>query len=349
MKRALAAAMIRRGLKERGLPVTQLESKHVDPNLPLFNDSSYFLGRGDDGSCMVVRLAFRSTRDPEYWLKFHLPGKGTFELKELDTIEGDGFRLGDLYFACLEPGKRWKIGYSGPIHHVEAPQKDGVHEQGQEIIRQADIELHFEATRPLVNFKDISRPADLAPVIAREKWNLDFFRNLKEISKVHLEQGGRITGTIRIDGEDIPVDWRSVRDHSWGTRDWGTWKRHVWLGGVLDNGEAFNLSMISYDFLGQLSAGYLTRGSEVAYFSGLPEMDSFASEPLVPRNTRIDFHSRDGSPRSLEIEMPRYFDFLMDGVYHIREGMGDFVFDGIPGKGVAEFGLNPSHYDISSL
>ncbi len=335
MKKALAAALIRRSLKEKGMSVTELESKHSSPDEPLFNDSSYFLGRGGDGSCMVVRMAFRTHREPEYWLSFYLPGKGTFELTDLTLTEGDGFRLGNLCFACKEPGKRWLITYSGTISRDGAP-------------HQVTLDLSFEGTRPLVNFKQISRPSDMAPVIAGEKWTKEYFRQLKEIKKVHLEQGGRLSGTIILDGEEIPVDWRSVRDHSWGARDWSTWKRHVWLGGVLDNGEAFNLSMITYDFLGQLSAGYLTRGDQVTHFGKLPGMESFASDPLIPSETTIPFRFRDGSSHLLEVAMHRYFDFVMDGVYHIREGMGDFTFDGVPGKGVAEFGLNPVYYDIAT-
>ncbi len=34
----------------------------------------------------------------------------------------------------------------------------------------------------------------------------------------HLDQPGRITGTIRLDGEDIPVDCYGLRDRSWGRR-----------------------------------------------------------------------------------------------------------------------------------
>lgn len=34
----------------------------------------------------------------------------------------------------------------------------------------------------------------------------------------HLDQPGRITGTIRLDGEDIPVDCYGMRDRSWGRR-----------------------------------------------------------------------------------------------------------------------------------
>jgi hypothetical protein len=57
-----------------------------------------------------------------------------------------------------------------------------------------DINLRYEVIRPLVNFKNITLPSEVGRVIAREKWTREFFRNLKEISKTHLEQAGKITG-----------------------------------------------------------------------------------------------------------------------------------------------------------
>ena len=143
--------MIRRSLKEKDLPLAELESKHSNPMEPLFNDSSYFLGRGGDGSYMVTRLAFRTTSEPEYWLAFHLPGKGIFKLKDPEGGEGEGFRLGKLGFLCLEPGKRWQISHSGTVYNNGKSHR-------------AQIDLTFEGTRPLVNFKNITRPKDLAPV-----------------------------------------------------------------------------------------------------------------------------------------------------------------------------------------
>lgn len=336
LKKKLAERMIRRSLKERDLSLEELETKHSDPDNPLFNDSSYFLGRGEDGSSLVVRMAFRSGREPEYWLAFHLAGLGTFILEDLDCKVGPGFTMGNLQFTCQEPGKQWRISYSGRI------QKDGNSYQ-------LTLDLLFEGSRPLINFKHISKPSDIAPIIAKERWTKDFLLSLKEIKKVHLEQGGSISGTLNLDGKEHAVDWRSVRDHSWGTRLWLTWKRHIWLGGVLDNGEAFNLSMIAYDFLGQLSAGYITQGENLSYLSTLPPMDSISSNPLIPKKAMIEFTSRDGALHTLEMNIPRAYEFAMDGVYLIHEGMGDFVLDGIPGMGVAEFGLNLEYYDYTSV
>ena len=329
----MAKRFIRRNLRERELPVEELESKHKNPEIPLFNDSSYFLGRGEDGSYMVVRQAFRTTRGNEYWLKIFLPGKGVFELKDMEAKEGKGFRQGNLKFDCLEPGKTWEISYKGPVH------------QGDEV-HHIELKWLFKGIRPLVNFKDITNPSVTAAVIAAEKWNAGFFNKLKEIKKVHLEQGGKITGTIKLDGEEINVDWRSVRDHSWGSRSWGKWKRHVWLSGVMDNDEVFNISMISYDFLGQLAAGYITANESIAYLNRTPDMNSFAGKPLIPEKGKFSFYTADGDKHDLEFEMAGKFEFMMDNEYYIHEGMGNFVLDGVKGMGVAEFGLNPQFYDL---
>lgn len=334
LKRLLAAAMIRRSLKERGLPLNELESRHSDPANYLFNDSSYFLGRGEDGSCLLVRMAFRTSREPECWLTVSLAGTGTYSVEGLPGKPGEEFSLGELKFICKQPGKQWSIRFSGNLK-----------QEGKD--HKVSLELEFEGTKPIVNFKHISLPADIAPVIAKKKWTRSFLGSLKEIKKMHLEQAGRITGTVTIDGKIHEVDWRSVRDHSWGTRAWETWERHIWLSGVLDNGEAFNLSMITYTFLGQLSAGYITRDEQIDYLSALPAMDCFASNPLIPQKSSLVFHSRDGRQHTLEIEIPRFFGFAMDGVYYIHEGLGNFTLDGIPGIGVAEFGLNRKFYDTT--
>ena len=335
LKKQLASLLIRRSLKERELSPEELESKHKNPNVPLFNDSSYFLGRSEDGSYMVVRQAFRTTRGHEYWLNIFLPGKGSFELKGMNATEGEGFRLGNLKFDCLEPGKTWEISYNGPIHC------------GNEV-HEIEIKWIFTGIQPLINFKNITNPSVTAAVIAAEKWDGAFFRKLKEIKKVHLEQGGNITGTIKLDGEEINIDWRSVRDHSWGSRSWGKWKRHVWLSGVLDNNEVFNVSMISYDFLGQLGAGYITANEHISYLNQTPDMNSFAGDPLIPEKGKFTFFTQDGKQHELGFEMAGRFEFMMDNEYYIYEGMGNFILDGIKGMGVAEFGLNPEFYDLKT-
>jgi hypothetical protein len=63
----------------------------------------------------------------------------------------------------------------------------------------------------------------------------------------HIEQGGRVTGTVTIKGTPYRVDCLSHRDHSWGgERDWS--KLHNWdyLSGEIDQNFWFNAVRIAF-------------------------------------------------------------------------------------------------------
>ncbi len=333
LKRAIARVILRTIFRrDRKVRAKKAERKHRIQGYPIFNDSSYFVGRGKDGSAMVVRQVFRNNRGNDYWLSLHLKELGNFELVNFFGTEGIGFEQGALKFVCNIPGKEWDILYSGKIN------------QGPEEHR-IELQLKFKALRPLAYFRNFTDPEDFAIAMARRRWTTKFFGRMREYRKRHYEQGGRLSGTISIDGQNKDIDWISVRNHSWGVRVWSRWERHIWLAGVLDNEEVFDISLIMFRFMGQVSAGYLSGGNQIQYIKNLPQIDEIAGMPLIPENLIIDFQTRDGNQHRLEMLISDHFDFMMDNEYYIFEGMGDFILDGIPGKGVAEFGLNPLLYD----
>ena len=59
----------------------------------------------------------------------------------------------------------------------------------------------------------------------------------------HVEQIGRVRGTIQVGTETFPYDGKGNRDHSMGPRDTTTLKSHQWLQGYFDNG----ISFLAYD------------------------------------------------------------------------------------------------------
>ncbi|MFH1160821.1 MAG: hypothetical protein V1733_07725 [bacterium] len=82
LKYFLARLMVKR-TKNRYFPIEYLEQKHVDPNEPYPNDSSYFYGGDKQGNAFITRMAFRSTTRPhEYWLDFYMKGLGFFVIKD---------------------------------------------------------------------------------------------------------------------------------------------------------------------------------------------------------------------------------------------------------------------------
>ncbi|MGV0793199.1 DUF7065 domain-containing protein [Mycolicibacterium sp. XJ1819] len=80
----------------------------------------------------------------------------------------------------------------------------------------------------------------------------------------HFDQTGRVTGTIRLDGESIPVDCFAMRDRSWGPRPERGYRRvgYTWAAGP-------ELSLLTFtapsaeDSVEQIYSGYLRRGDRL--------------------------------------------------------------------------------------
>jgi hypothetical protein len=309
------------------------ERKHKDPSQALFNDSSYFNGIADDGSFFIVRQSFRTTRGNEYWLEVNFPDVGLLRLKQHPGEEGEGFQQGALRFEQIKLGKEWKVIFEGEMD------LDGV-------AKQVNIDLTFTAKTAIVDFHNAMIVEATAKAISKEKWNKAFFEKLKDSKKFHFEQGGNLKGIIEIDGDKRDVDFASIRDHSWGIRKWGGWKRHVWMGGMLENGEAFNVSMVQYDYMGQLAAGFMTEGDQIHYLREFPQIEDFASDPIFPDQIDLKFKYSNGKEYHLVCARKTFVPYDMDGEYRIKEGISFGTVNGVPIKMVTEFGFNPMHYDI---
>jgi len=52
-----------------------------------------------------------------------------------------------------------------------------------------------------------------------------------------------VTGSVRVDGERIDVDWAGQRDHSWGPRDWWAFS-WCWMAVHLDDGSRWHAAAI---------------------------------------------------------------------------------------------------------
>ncbi|MDW5289649.1 hypothetical protein [Formosa sp. PL04] len=328
--------MIKKQLLKRDIeltPLEEIEQKHKDPSQNLFNDSSYFNGISDDGSFFFVRQSFRTTRGNEYWLEVFFPDLGLLRLKQHPGEEGEGFLQGNLRFDAVELGKEWNVTFQGDMDLKGTSKK-------------VNIDLKFEAETPIIDFQNAMIVDATANAIAKAKWSRSFFEKLKDSKKQHFEQGGRLTGTIEIDGDKRPVDFYSMRDHSWGIRKWGGWKRHVWICGMMENKQCFNFSMVQYDYMGQLSAGFVTEGEQIHYLREFPTIEDFAKDPIFPDKLDLKLKYSDGKSYHLICERKSFVPYNMDNEYQINEGVSFGTVNGIPIRLVTEFGFNPSHYDI---
>ncbi len=337
MKLFLARQMVKRK-RVRQLSVNELETLHLQPETPGFNDSSYFAGWEKEGFALVTRQAFRSDKPNENWLKLLIPGEGVWGFENLNLPAGEGFRQGTLAYECLVPGKQWILRYTGAVYQKK---------RKENII----LDLTWTSTSAVIDFdKKGVNPEQTAREIARQPWNKTFFHKLQEIRKTHYEQAGKITGTITWGGRSFPVNMNGIRDHSFGKREWNHWQRHIWFLGILEDGRFFNISVIDYDFITGLKAGYLVNGEHTITFYKTHGLDEAGYTYPLPEALEFTLQERKDSPEILlKTKMIRFFPFVMDGVYYIRQSLAEFTYNGVRGMGIAEMGVNIKKYgmDIS--
>ena len=335
IKKIIARQMVNRN-KRVQYRVSFLEQRHTEPDNPLYNDSSFFYGGDEEGNAFIARMAFRGKkRRPEVWFDFYLKDYGYLGLKDLPGDEGVGFQFGELYWKPLETGRKWEIGYKGPL----------TGRQGEEF--ESEVHLVFTGDHPVYDFVASSDRSANADAIAGEKWNRDFFKKLKELSQTHYEQTGKLRGTVKLGDQIIELNMRGLRDHSFGPRSWDQWDRHYWMSGINDDGWSWTVTTIRYHFINRLTAGFVTdpdgHTDAIVQCTGLEEV---SAEQLWPEKGVIDIRTRSGHSYQLEFERKGYFPYLMDDVYRMLEGIGYYRFNKARGLGMIEFGFTRDKYEV---
>ncbi len=326
-KRALANLMVR-SRRRHALPVDALESLHLEPDTPLYNDSVYLYGRGQDGFALAFRLALRTGKPCEVWTSLRLPGQAFAQVPRALHARDEGWAAGGASWEVLEPGRRLRVRYAGPLQ-----QGDATHD--------AALDLVFEGGPPVVDFTDGVAAKATAAALARETWSKRFFEQLGEIRVVHYEQTGRLRGTVRLGEDTRDVDVVSMRDHSFGRRDWRSWRRHVWFSGIREDGVGFTMAHVRYDFVGPLTAGFWMDGAPVALAEATP-MESLGAPGEIPESFTLDLRLKDGTRQRVPVETEGVFRFdLGPGAYTIHEAIARFELAGEPAVGICEFGWSP--------
>lgn len=82
-------------------------------------------------------------------------------------------------------------------------------------------------------------------------------------AKFHIEQPGRMRGTIRRHGQEWAVDCHSMRDTSYGTRDYESLARGGYFWGIADEG-SFHALCMGAGTQARCIGGYIMRDGEMA-------------------------------------------------------------------------------------
>jgi hypothetical protein len=128
-----------------------------------------------------------------------------------------------LDLICEEPGKHWRLRYRGPVRRTVPDEfmRGPLSEGPQELL---DLDIAFTSDRPVW---------DMTAGIADQAWG-----------KFHIEQTGRLHGTLKCGEKSVAMDGFGWRDHSRGPRDMKEMGRHCWIHGDLPGGRSFALTHI---------------------------------------------------------------------------------------------------------
>jgi len=192
-----------------------------------FNESAYY-NFYDPAARFggFVRLGNRPNEGyAEMTVCLYLPdGSAAFMYQRPKIADNARFAGGGLGFEVRTPFREHAIRYDGACCLLARPLDliDPRRAFGENPHRPVSIELRYEGLSPGYGGEPRVERNGAWESVRLEKTGQEFARG-------HLEQHGRATGRVTIDGRTFDVDGFGLRDHSWGPRYWQAPKYYRWL------------------------------------------------------------------------------------------------------------------------
>lgn len=207
---------------------------------------------------------------------------------------------------------RWSVG-KAEVRHGEAFKTAEVTVAGG---GRASLEYRFEATHPPYAYGSSAKGCP--------GW----------VADNRIEQSGRITGALTVDGRRIPFDTMGHRDHSWGTRDWNVSQHWKWL--EAQSGPDLIVHFWEVEALGRtILRGYVVRDGKMAEVTGVDV--SFEHDNRLAANSFKAKVSDDlGRTTTVGGETFARFPFPVTPQVTLQECSMAITIDGAPGVGHVE-------------
>lgn len=157
----------------------------------------------------------------------------------------------------------------------------------EDVFRTARLRLDAKAAavlpEPAVAYGDLSQAAQ-APLALDLTWTTaGGVYPYKDLPRYEIPC--RVTGTVTVDGQQIPVDASGERDHSWGERDW--WQiSWLWTSGRLGDGTSFHGMQANIGFAIPWPSFTVSPAGELSHRSGFCAHTSFGPDDF-PASSRL--------------------------------------------------------------
>ena len=157
------------------------------------------------------------------------------------------------------------------------------------------------------------------------------------VGKGHLEQAGRWTGSLTVDG--VRSEWQGAlgnRDRSWGPRRWGGPKMWRWFSINFADGLHFGGIRLGTD-AGDLHRGWVWDDGRMASVAEWRVRTELAGDGMTHRVVHLDVVDKEGRTYTLRGDVLRVADIGRAGGTMVNEGLARWTYQDRAGYGICEY------------
>ena len=235
-------------------------------DVPNWSENLFFWAHdGASGTAVFAHLS-RLTPDPRMWegAMAVLRPNGQVLIDRSIGFSADVADSGPMTFECIEPNRRWRLRFSGVVQ-ASTSAALATTDYLPDATSRLEMDLRFDAVNPV--------------------WSLGSEATQQDWASFHTQQGGNVTGSIRINDESIPMDCGGFRDHSVGPRTYDGLIGNFWACCVFPSGKTFMAFKVWSEHLQQpMSRGFIATRDRIE------EVDVVEAPDLAVA---------DGSPRAI--------------------------------------------------
>lgn len=306
-----------------------------------YNDSFVFQASDEEGRLFMTRLGFRGGgREAEVWLWMVIDGKKYVNVKELVPLKGsdDGISIeaAGLSYHCLDDeNNTWRIRYDGKMKPGNI---------------QCKVDVTFTASSAMYHSGIHMDPMTVARAMSEMPWSREYFERLSSENQTRIEQGGQLTGTVTLGTRKHKLDMLSIRDHSWGKRDWTFINRYIWnvisfTEDVMIKGRAYNYMVYTTVDYGttfkHLVSGWIAGKDTVLPIIKATDMTNLGVDGEIPEFFLVKFKPKGGPVLHLKHHrlQPEQPWMTHDGKFEVNEAYCGARIGMSGGVGMSEFGF----------
>ena len=264
-------------------------------------------------------------------LSVWLPGGELAEYRHVvdqHEMVGAPLSVGGVRYELLDPMKAWRI-----VADVDAMARPCRPSNGETHPVQLSLDVRFDAITPAVGTDGQQTGGPRSDEASAAT---------KTTGKGHLEQAGRWTGSVTIDGE--VHKWSAAhgnRDRSWGPRRWSGPSMWRWFS--INIGERMHFGGIRLGTsAGDLHRGWVYEDGRVTSIKEWRLRTELADDGLTQRVVHVVVLDKEGRSYDLTGDVLRVADIGKSGGTVVNEGLTRWTYragDGstMPGYGIAEY------------